>query len=145
MKATVDAKDTKCPICLKERQLVKHHWWEDRAHTIGHIRLICSRCNGILRTLKDEDNHILPDWDKQIAYVRNYTSNEIPILGLTCPRCNSIKLVKNGMAFRKKETGIIEEAQRYLCTECGLNTINPKSTQPNELINQKGEEDGTPN
>ena len=60
-----------CPICFIEARLVKHHWWEDNSHMVGHLRMICRNCNGLLRTLSDENNHVLPEWAKQIEFVRS--------------------------------------------------------------------------
>gem|GEM_PF-5107034 len=52
-----------CPICHNIRPLVSHHWWEDEAHTIGHIRAICHVCNNKLKSDKD---HLLPEWKLQV-------------------------------------------------------------------------------
>lgn len=62
----------KCPICLKDTILIEHHWYEDNTRIIGHIRLICHHCNLILRTIGGDNNHVLPNWDKQIEYARGY-------------------------------------------------------------------------
>jgi len=57
-----------CPICHRKESLVDHHWWIDKTETIGHIRKICRQCNSYLRTMNS--HHILPEWDKQVEYVR---------------------------------------------------------------------------
>lgn len=59
-----------CPICLKQTKLDKHHWWEDNTYTIGHIRWICHYCNMTLHGLNGDDDHVLPEWEKQIEYVQ---------------------------------------------------------------------------
>ena len=92
-----------CPVCLKVSTLVKHHWYNDNTHTIGHIRLICNTCNRILRNMNRNDGHILPEWDKQVEYVQRYTlvKKLLSILRIIikenaefkkpyCPRCGSI-------------------------------------------------------
>jgi len=61
--------NNQCPICLREEKLVKHHWWEDNTQMVGHLRLICHCCNMALRTMNGDDNHVLPEWDKQVEYV----------------------------------------------------------------------------
>lgn len=65
-----------CLICNKLTKLVKHHWWENTECSIGHIRLICSKCNVILRTPRGLVNHIMPEWDEQIKYAKKYINNE---------------------------------------------------------------------
>jgi uncharacterized C2H2 Zn-finger protein len=112
-----------CPICLKDAKLVKHHWWEDKTHAVGHIRLICPRCNMILRTLNGEDNHVLPEWERQIKYVQEYISRT-KTASCTCPKCGGTKLVKNGKCFDKDGNKV----QRYLCMICKHNTQSPKTT-----------------
>ena len=66
-----------CPICLSPRiKLIHHHWFEDKTHTKGHIRLICSYCNSLLKT-RGENNHILPDWETQIKRARILLANPL--------------------------------------------------------------------
>ena len=60
----------RCPICLSEDKLVQHHWYNDQAHMVGHIRAICHCCNITLKALDSDRNHVLPVWDKQVEFVR---------------------------------------------------------------------------
>lgn len=66
-----------CPICHENGRLIKHHWWEDNTRMVGHIRQICNGCNSILRTMNDKDNHVLPEWNKQIEYARRFRGRVI--------------------------------------------------------------------
>jgi hypothetical protein len=69
-----------CLICNKEARLVKHHWWDNKEKTIGHIRMICHNCNSVLRTMKGDNNHMLPEWSEQVKYAKQRTGRELLLI-----------------------------------------------------------------
>ena len=88
-----DAKVSACQACGYYPQLVEHHWYEEVKFPMKeHWARVCSPCNGLLtrgnmlvdsefRQLlpsigdremydKKQENHILPSWDIQVAFVQ---------------------------------------------------------------------------
>jgi hypothetical protein len=68
-----------CPACNKEtNKPVTHHWYElpDLKH---HTKDICASCNSLLVTgnfykdmFSNDLDHVLPSWDKQLAFIQSY-------------------------------------------------------------------------
>lgn len=106
--------NAQCPICFKEDKLVEHHWWEDKAHTIGHIRPICRCCNMALRTINDDTNHVLPNWDIQIEHVQKY----MVLKNLVLTLYTILKMAKRANPNTPCHPAILQIA----------NTINPDKT-----------------
>ena len=50
---------------------------------------------------------------------------------IRCPECNSKDLRKAGIIAwkRRYRTPKVMKKQRWLCLDCGLNTINPKGKE----------------
>ena len=78
-----------CAACDWERDLVRHHWFERRGRReFIRSRWVCPSCNALLTRVYLERggiicpvypeycgvdcNHLLPKWEKQVAFVRDY-------------------------------------------------------------------------
>lgn len=117
-----------CPICLKDNRLDRHHWYEDNTYMVGHIRLICHYCNATLRTIPGDDNHILPDWDKQIEYVRKYKLyiRFLSIIYIILKKAKSINSIRENNNPNKtlcpkcnsKSTRHQLRREQYYCLDC---------------------------
>ena len=132
------SRKNQCPICLKDKQLIRHHWYEDKTYMVGYIRLICRCCNMMLRTMNDDSNHILPEWDKQVEYVNKYrlSIRLLSILSIILKRARAIQprgITKNCPRCHSQAIYHQIRREQYYCRDCLY--IWPDDKEINKITN----------